>query len=348
MASAAAAAAARRVWHTPPLPSRAVSAAATSAPPARSPHAAQTLLAADRRPARIDLRRSVAVDRARRGAVVAPGPAGVVRRAEPGPAGALVLEAGVRHGVLSLGVWGPAATPPGTVERALAAAAAWCGEDDDVDGFAELAGAHPVTRALVRHLGPVRLSRVPRVDEALGRAVLAQLVTGVEAARSTAQVAALVGTPARSGLWCWPSLARLGATPAWTLRRCGVSLKSAVALHAAASDAGRLGAAARDWPRLDRRLRALRGVGPWTSAETRLALGDADAVSVGDYNLPSVVGHALGDGPTDDAGMLTLLAPFRPHRGRVVRLLAMGMAAGLLARPPRRAPRARLSAHRYW
>ncbi|MBW3601892.1 MAG: hypothetical protein KY434_04225 [Actinobacteria bacterium] len=205
-----------------------------------------------------------------------------------------------------------------------------------------------MTRTLVRHLGPVRLSRLPRVDEALGRAVLAQLVTGVEAARSTAQVAALVGTPARSGLWCWPPLSRLGATPGWALRRCGVSLKGALALHAAACDGSGLRAAGRDWPRLDRRLRALRGVGPWTSAETRLALGDADAVSVGDYNLPSLVGHALGDGPTDDAGMLALLAPFRPHRGRVVRLLKMGMAAGLLPRPPRRAPRVRLSAHRYW
>jgi 3-methyladenine DNA glycosylase/8-oxoguanine DNA glycosylase len=85
-----------------------------------------------------------------------------------------------------------------------------------------------------------------------------------------------------------------------------------------------------------RRLRALPGVGPWTAAEVGLrALGDPDAVSVGDYHLPSLVSWALaGESRADDARMLELLEPFRGQRARVVRLLE---ASGI--RAPRYGPR---------
>ena len=54
-----------------------------------------------------------------------------------------------------------------------------------------------------------------------------------------------------------------------------------------------------------------------------MALGDADAVSVGDYHLPSLVSWALaGERRGTDERMLELLAPFAGHRGRVIRLLA--------------------------
>jgi len=85
----------------------------------------------------------------------------------------------------------------------------------------------------------------------------------------------------------------------------------------------------------DRRLRALPGVGPWTSAEVRQrACGDADAVSVGDYHLPAVVGWALAGHVVDDAGMLELLAPYAGHRYRATRLVELSGP-----RPPRRGPR---------
>jgi 3-methyladenine DNA glycosylase/8-oxoguanine DNA glycosylase len=85
----------------------------------------------------------------------------------------------------------------------------------------------------------------------------------------------------------------------------------------------------------DRRLQALPGVGPWTSAHVRQrACGDADAVAVGDYNLPGAVGWALAGRVVDDAGMLDLLAPYAGHRYRVTRLVEL---SGV--RPPRRGPR---------
>ena len=69
-----------------------------------------------------------------------------------------------------------------------------------------------------------------------------------------------------------------------------------------------------------------RGIGPWTAAETaRLALGDPDAVSVGDFHLPNLVCWMLSGEPRGtDERMLELLEPYRGNRGRVQRLLEAG------------------------
>lgn len=77
------------------------------------------------------------------------------------------------------------------------------------------------------------------------------------------------------------------------------------------------------------------GIGPWTAAEVALrALGDRDAVSVGDFHLPNLVCWVLAGEPRgDDARMLELLEPYRGQRGRVIRLLE---ASGL--RSPRYGP----------
>jgi 3-methyladenine DNA glycosylase/8-oxoguanine DNA glycosylase len=78
------------------------------------------------------------------------------------------------------------------------------------------------------------------------------------------------------------------------------------------------------------------GIGPWTAAEVAVrALGDPDAVSVGDFNLPNLVAFALaGEVRGSDARMLELLEPYRGQRARVIRLLEL---SGL--RAPRFGPR---------
>jgi 3-methyladenine DNA glycosylase/8-oxoguanine DNA glycosylase len=83
-------------------------------------------------------------------------------------------------------------------------------------------------------------------------------------------------------------------------------------------------------------LRARSGIGPWTAAEVTLrALGDPDAVSVGDAHLSNVVAFALTGRPRGtDEEMLELLAPWAGHRARVVRLLETSGP-----RPPRYGPR---------
>ena len=75
-----------------------------------------------------------------------------------------------------------------------------------------------------------------------------------------------------------------------------------------------------------RRFTAVNGVGPWTAARIGLiALGDPDAVTVGDLHIPHMVTWALaGERRGSDERMLELLEPFRGHRGRVIRLLMAG------------------------
>ncbi|MDP9395620.1 MAG: DNA-3-methyladenine glycosylase 2 family protein, partial [Actinomycetota bacterium] len=118
--------------------------------------------------------------------------------------------------------------------------------------------------------------------------------------------------------------------------RAGVDAKRASTVLAAARVAARLEqTAALPHDACDRRLTAVPGIGAWTSAEVRQrAHGDPDAVSVGDYHLPTLVGHALVGKPVDDDGMLELLEPYAGHRYRAVRLIEL-----LVVRPPRRAPR---------
>ena len=65
------------------------------------------------------------------------------------------------------------------------------------------------------------------------------------------------------------------------------------------------------------------------------AFGDADALSIGDYHLAKVVGWSLLGRPIDDAEMVRVLEPVRPHRYRAVRLLEVSG----LARNPRFGPR---------
>jgi 3-methyladenine DNA glycosylase/8-oxoguanine DNA glycosylase len=91
-----------------------------------------------------------------------------------------------------------------------------------------------------------------------------------------------------------------------------------------------------------RRLRAVPGVGVWTAAEVaQRALGDADAVSFGDFHVAKDIGWALLGRPLDDQGLAELLEPYRGHRFRVQQLL--GMAGQFRPRRgPRMAPRRHL------
>lgn len=141
-----------------------------------------------------------------------------------------------------------------------------------------------------------------------------------------------------------PSAAGWADVPVWDFHRAGVDPARARAVVAAARLAHRLEeAASHGAAETTRRLLLVPGVGPWTAAETtQRALGDADAVSVGDFHLAGQVGWALTGERVDDPGMLRLLEPYRPHRYRVVRHLLLSGAA----RVPRRGPRLAVEDHR--
>ena len=141
----------------------------------------------------------------------------------------------------------------------------------------------------------------------------------------------------------FPDAAAWARIPSWEWHRAGVEAVRGAAITGAARVAARLEEiTAMAAAEADRRLRSLPGIGPWTSAEVRQrACGDADAVSVGDYNLPAAVGWALAGRVVDDAGMLRLLAPYAGHRYRATRLVELSGA-----RPPRRGPRLAMREHR--
>lgn len=316
--------------------------------------AESVLLASDRIATAVRLDRVLRADWARRGAVVT-FDGRWFRRAEPGPAGPLVYAAAADAGATQLQIWGPAGTPAEDLDKALHAAAGWVGLHDNLAAAGEVLRSDPAMARLCDLVGEVRLSVTPQLSEAFSRSVIEQLVQSKEARRSIAQFVACAGEQVNATQWLWPGAQTIGATPIWDLRRCGISGRMVKALHAGAVEDQRLEAARGDWDALERRLRTLPGVGPWTSAETRIRLGDPDAVSVGDYHLPTVVGYALSgpdgdgaDGDWTDAGMLELVAPYAGQRGRVIRLCEMAAGRGLVPRKGRRAPRAALSAHRYW
>lgn len=264
------------------------------------------------------------------------------------------------HRVASDGtIWRTAPTPegPGTLRLrrdtdgtvhadAWGAGAGWLldrlpdllGVADDPTGFPT---AHPVVAEAWRRLGGgLRFPATRLVFDQVCACVLEQKVTGTEARRSWRELVRRFGAaapgPPPAGMAVAPYPADWLAIPDWEWHRAGVDSARRRAIRAAATVAARLDeVAAGPVDAVTARLRSLPGIGVWTAAEVaQRAASGADAVSVGDVHLPSLVGYALAGRPTDDAGMLALLAPYAPQRARAVRLLEL-----TARRPPRRAPR---------
>jgi 3-methyladenine DNA glycosylase/8-oxoguanine DNA glycosylase len=225
------------------------------------------------------------------------------------------------------------ASGPGA-EAALALAPGIVGAEDDPAAFAPT--GEPLA-TLARRLRGVRLTRAPLLPVLLA-AVVEQKVTGREAREGWRGLVFATSEQAGEGLWLPPDPARAAALPSFAFHRAGIDGTRGRTVRIVAERAARLEREAQEDPATFReRLERLPGIGPWTSAEAaRLALGDPDAVSVGDYHLPHVVAWALAGEPRgDDARMLALLEPYRGQRGRVQRLLE---ASG--AKPPAYGPRA--------
>ena len=262
------------------------------------------------------------------------GPGGVWRATRT-PEGPVTTRVSVADGIVTMQAWGPGA------EWSAAALPALVGEDDDEAGFEP---REPVVARLRKRLPGLRIGRSGAVVEALVPTIIEQKVVGLEAKKSYAGLVRALGEPAPAAevedaprLILPPDAARLAATPSYQFHRFGIERRRADTIRRACSYAGRLEEAAAMAPDdAKRRLTALPGIGPWTAAEVALlAMGDPDAVSVGDYHLPHQVAWALaGEARADDARMLELLEPYRGHRGRVIRLILAGAP-----KPPRFGPR---------
>jgi len=226
--------------------------------------------------------------------------------------------------------WGPGATD------ALDAVPALIGERDDPT---PLVPRHRIVAETARRLPGLRLTSGAPLFETLLVSILGQKITSLEQRRSFAALVRRLGrrAPGPLGLMLPPPPETVAKTPYWVFHPLGVERRRADTIRAAAAEAASLEriATLTTAERLAA-LRSLPGIGPWTAAEAiRLSFGDADAVSVGDYHLPTLVCHALaGEANRTDERMLELLAPYEGQRARVVLLIEN---AGL--RFERRAPR---------
>jgi 3-methyladenine DNA glycosylase/8-oxoguanine DNA glycosylase len=220
---------------------------------------------------------------------------------------------------------------------------------DDLTGFDEVAGRHPLVAQLAHAHQGLRLTATGRVFPRLLRAVFEQKVTGQEAYRAYLATVrhcfqASGREPAPSplpDLLPPPDPAVIAGMPYWMFHPFGVEQRRADTLCRAAAAAGRLESAPNAGA-ATKALTAILGIGAWTAAEvTRTVYGDPDAVSVGDYHIPHMVSWALagearagarestpGALSPADTRMLELLEPFRGHHGRVCTLLEhSGLAA---------------------
>lgn len=200
----------------------------------------------------------------------------------------------------------------------------------------ELIGLHDKPESLVtdhRVVGPLarrhcgtRFGATGLVFEALIVAIVSQKVAGKEAGASLRHLWRRFGEPAPGPrpLRVPPDPERMAEAPYWEYHPLGIERRRADVLRKVAADHARIERLV-DVPSGDaqRWLGRYRGVGPWTVAETvAISHGDPDAVSVGDYHHKHIVAwHLTGRPRGSDEEMLELLEPFRPHRGRVVRLL---------------------------
>ena len=258
-------------------------------------------------------------------------PTGVWRatRTPAGPA-TTHIQVSATAGTATMRAWGPGA------EWALEAFPALIGAGDDEAGFEAGTG---LIGELHHRLRGLRIGRTGAVMEALVPSILEQKVVGLEARRSYARIVRALGEPAPGpgSLFVPPPAKVLADTPTWVFHRANVERKRADTIRRACSYAARLEETVAMAPAdARRRLTALPGIGAWTAAEVAMvALGDADAVSLGDYHLPNQVAWALAGEPRgDDARMLELLEPWRGHRGRVLRLIGAGAGGA-----PRYGPR---------
>lgn len=200
------------------------------------------------------------------------------------------------------------------------------GLGDEPDAFAT---DHPVLSQLHRRHRGYRFARTGLVFDALIAAVCTQKVTGVEATRAIHGLRWEFSQSAPGpddGLRLPPDPDQMASAPYWRYHRLHLERRRAEILRRLASNHARIASLAIEPADVAARvLRAFPGIGPWTVAETlATSHGDPDQVSVGDYHLKHVVVHHLtGRDRGSDQEMMELLEPFRPHRGRVVRLLEL-------------------------
>ena len=212
------------------------------------------------------------------------------------------------------------------------------GAEDDVTGFAPPPG--PLADRWRSR--PFLLGRTDRIWDSVIGGIFGQKVQVQNALKARRMLARRFGDEAPGPWkgWVLPPPDRVAELGYADFHPLGVERKRAEIVLRTAREMSRLvGLEQRTPQQVQARLERIRGIGPWTSAMiTASALGDADAVPVGDFHIPNTIAwHLAGEERGDDARMLELLEPWAGHRWRVVRLAKSSGSA------PKRGPRLSLT-----
>lgn len=267
-------------------------------------------------PASIDLRATLG-----RGVTgAADAPSQQIWRVTRTPHGLATRHIEVRGTTANVTAWGPGA------EWALEQTPALLGVDDDPDSFEP---QHELIARLHRRFPGLRIGRTGVIWDLLPEIILGQKVTGAEAGRSWNSLIRTFGEPAPGPkeLRSKPPAAALAALPYHAFHSHGVERKRAQIIINSAKRVNRIEeATTMSIDDAYQRLMALPGIGIWTaSLVLGEAIGDPDAIPIGDYHVKNTVSWALAREPRGtDERMIELLEPYRGHRQRVVRLLHLG------------------------
>ncbi|WP_067885048.1 DNA-3-methyladenine glycosylase family protein [Nocardia vaccinii] len=253
-----------------------------------------------------------------------------VSRMPTGPVTYRLTQAGPR--AVAARAWGPGAAE--FVERLPRML---CLDED----IADFVPTHPKIAEAHRRFPGLRMLRTGLIFESLVPAVLEQRVHTVSARASWRRLVWKFGDPAPGPtpipMRVPPDAHTWRHIPSWEYHRANVDPQRSKTIVLAARVADGLEQAADlDPAAAAERLRTVPGIGVWTAAEiAQRAMGDPDALSVGDFHLAAIVGWTLLGRPIDDETMVEYLEPLRPHRYRAVRLLEISGQA----RKPKFGPR---------
>jgi 3-methyladenine DNA glycosylase/8-oxoguanine DNA glycosylase len=261
-------------------------------------------------------------------------------RATITPNGPATVHLDWRTGSLEVMAWGPGA------DWIHDSAGHLVGHHDQPVTFTD---AHPVIMKAQHNYPRLRLGASRDLYHELLPVILAQRITAGEACDQWRRLCIELGDVApgpRPELRVPPRPERLAGMPSWWFHPFGIERKRAEALVTVARHADRLW----QWGAVGsietaRRLVLLRGVGEWTIGSVlATALGEPDAIAVGDLHLKNAVAWALANEPrATDERMLELLQPYRGQRGRVVRLLQLEVGGA-----PKFGPRKRILPMHRW
>lgn len=245
---------------------------------------------------------------------------------------------------------------PGLHVRTFGPGAAWLGDRggkmagaDDAGHESLRSAPHRAVADAARARGGVRFGASGDLYHELLPIIIGQRITVGEAYRQWRELCRALGEPAPGpfeGLLLPPAPEVLARTPSWWFHPLGIERKRAEPLIEVAKHPRKLWSWAREpAAQAAAMLGRLRGIGQWTIGSVLgPALGDPDAVAVGDYHLKNTIGWALaGEARATDERMMELLEPYRGQRGRVARLLKMNGNAA-----PKFGPKKRILPIRDW